>query len=287
VRPLKDYDADKPTWCPGCGSYAVLAALKKAVATLEIDPKDLVVVSGIGCSSRIPGFIKCYGFHGIHGRLLPVATAIKLVNPKLTVIGAGGDGDGYAIGMSHFIHTARRNVDITYIIMDNQIYGLTKGQTSPTSLPGFVTPTTPYGSKERPVDGVALALLNGATFVARGFSGDVKKLSEIFIKAIEHKGFSFVDVLSPCVTFNKFNTYEWFKEHIQPIEEDPDYNPSSRGWALEKLLHADGIPVGIFLKERKETFEEDILKDPNHVAVEEDIENRDPARFEKLIEKFV
>ena len=286
MRPLKDYEREKPTWCPGCGDYAVLAALKKAVATLEIDPKDLVVVSGIGCSSRINGFIKCYGFHGVHGRLLPVATAIKLVNPKLTVIGAGGDGDGYAIGMSHFIHTTRRNPDITYIVMDNQIYGLTKGQTSPTSKFGFVTATTPYGSKEQPIDGVALALLNGATFVARGFSGDVKKLTEIFIKAIEHKGFSFVDVLSPCVVFNRYNTYDWFRENIYPIEEEKDYNPKDRAWAIEKTLKSEKIPVGIFYVEERPTFEEEVLRDPGEVIVEEVIEERNLELLESIMKEF-
>lgn len=287
MKSTRDYDANKPTWCPGCGDFAVLAALKRALVTLDIDPKDLVIVTGIGCSSRISGFLKCYGFHGVHGRLLPVATAIKLVNPKLTVIGAGGDGDGYAIGMSHLIHTARRNVDITYIIMDNQIYGLTKGQASPTSVPGFVTGTTPYGLKERPVDGVVLALLNGATFVARGFSGDMKRLPELIIKGIEHKGFSFVDILSPCVVFNRFNTYEWFKERIHSIEEDEDYNPKNREWAINKAVSSEGIPVGIFLEERRDTFEEDTLKVPGRAAVEEDIEKRPLEPLEKLMKTFV
>lgn len=286
MRTLKDYDSSKPIWCPGCGNFAVLAGLKRAFANLDIDPKDLVVVSGIGCSSRINGFIKCYGFHGVHGRLLPVATAVKLANPRLTVIGAGGDGDGYALGMSHFIHASRRNVDVTYIVMDNQIYGLTKGQTSPTSPPGFVTATTPFGSKERPVDGVGLALLSGATFVARGFSGNAKRLTEIFIKAIKHKGFSFVDVLSPCVTFNRLNTYDWFRERIHSIEEDNDYDPSSREKAIQKLFTVQGIPVGIFLDERKNTFGEEILKDPTHVAVEENIEERDTRPFEKIAKIF-
>ncbi len=287
MRSLKDYDANRPTWCPGCGDFAVLAALKKALAALDIDPKDLVVVTGIGCSSRLNGFLKCYGFHGVHGRLLPVATAIKLANPKLTVIGAGGDGDGYAIGMSHFVHTARRNIDITYIVMDNQIYGLTKGQSSPTSAPGFVTPTTPFGVKEKPVDGVTLALVNGATFVARGFSGDVKGLTEIFIKAIKHRGFSFVNVLSPCVTFNKYNTYEWFRERVRPIEKDKDYDPTNRELAIRKAIDSKGIPLGVFFEEVRDTFEDDVLRVPSHPMVEEPIEKRNLKKLNEIVEQYI
>jgi len=198
----KDYKSEQPTWCPGCGHFAILNALQKAAAELEIPPHEIALVTGIGCSGKLSSFFNAYGFHGIHGRTLPLATGIKLANPELTVIASGGDGDGYSIGLSHILHTARRNVDITYIVMDNRVYGLTKGQTSPTSLIGFNTKTSPSGSVETPIQPLALAVSAGATYVAQGFSGDLKQVIELIINGILHKGFAIIDIFSPCVTFN-------------------------------------------------------------------------------------
>lgn len=223
VRTIKDYEGyKKPFWCPGCGDYSILLSLKKALAELGIEPSNTVVVSGIGCSGKSYAFIYANGVHTLHGRVLPVATGIKLANPSLLVIGLSGDGDSLAIGGNHFLHTARRNVDIKLIVMNNQIYGLTKGQFSPTSNHGFVTVSSPYGSVEFPIDPVLIALSAGASFVARAFSGEPNSLTEIIKAAIKHKGFAVVDVLSPCVTYNKVNTYEWYREKIKYIPENHD-----------------------------------------------------------------
>jgi 2-oxoglutarate ferredoxin oxidoreductase subunit beta len=273
-RTLKDYESHKPTWCPGCGDYAVLLALKKALLNLNLDPSEVVIVSGIGCSGKISDYIRVYGYHGIHGRVLPTATAIKLANPKLTVIAAGGDGDGYAIGGNHFLHVSRRNPDITYIVMDNMIYGLTKGQTSPTSLRGFKTGTTPYGSVEGPIEPVYIALVMGATFVARGFSGDPKTLEVIFTEAIKHKGFSFVDVYSPCVTFNRFNTYDWFKANSVTLN-----GPfPTRAEAIAKIMEvwdSGKVPLGIFYREEgTPTYEEQLVRDINLAPALQDITDK-------------
>lgn len=244
-----------PTWCPGCGDFAVLQALSKAIVDLKLDTDNTLIVSGIGCSSNLPHFLRTYGFHSIHGRSLPVAQGAKLANPGLTVIAAGGDGDGYGIGMGHFVHSVRRNIDMTYIVMDNQIYGLTTGQTSPTSETGHKTKSTPEGNIERPVNPISIALAAGATYVARGFSGDPATLAELIKGAIQHKGFALVDVFSPCVTYNKNNTYAWFRENVTKVTHDPsDWDAAmieSRRWG------AKNIPYGLFYKkEGTPTYEE-------------------------------
>lgn len=248
----------KPTWCPGCGDYGVLSATRKALVSLQINPEDTMVVSGIGCSSNFPHFIGSYGIHSLHGRAAPNAIGVKLANPDLTVIAAGGDGDGFGIGLGGFLHAARRNFDITYIVMDNQIYGLTTGQASPTSLIGQKTKSTPYGNIEHPINPLASALAAGATFVARAFSGDGKEFAEIMEKAIAHKGFSFVDALSPCVTFNKLNTFDYFRERIYKLE-DEDHDPSNIMKAYERTYdwdHNDRVPTGIFYEISRPTYEE-------------------------------
>lgn len=253
----------KPTWCPGCGDFGVLSALQSAMADLGVARHDAVVVSGIGCSSNLPHFMKTYGIHTIHGRLLPVAMGIKLANPDLMVIGAGGDGDGYAIGAGHFAHACRRNVDMTYIVMNNQIYGLTTGQTSPTSFEGHETKSTPAGNIEPPFNPVGVALAEGATFVARGFSGDPKNLQELIVAGAKHKGFSLIDVFSPCVTYNKLNTYKWFRERVYNMNEPPEdsdlepHDPSDRIRAFGlSLPTTDRIPYGLFYqREDMPTYE--------------------------------
>src|SRR5665213_2022060 len=191
-----------PDWCPGCGDFGVLAAVQKALVELQIPNHRVATISGIGCSSNFPGFIETYGMHTLHGRSLPVATGLKLANHDMTVLVTGGDGDGFGIGCGHFVHAMRRNIDLLYLVMDNQIYGLTTGQTSPTSRIGMKTKSMPYGNIETPLSPLALALAAGATFVGRGFSGDQKHLTELIKRGLQHKGFSFIDVFSPCVTYN-------------------------------------------------------------------------------------
>src|SRR5713226_7783307 len=208
-----------PDWCPGCGDFGVLSALKQAIAELGLRPHEVMTISGIGCSSNLPGYINTYGMHTLHGRALAVATGAALANHEMKVVVTGGDGDGFGIGGNHFLHTMRRNVDLTYIVMDNQIYGLTTGQTSPTSVKGMKTKSTPYGNVENPINPVPLAMVGGAINVARGFSGKQKHLVELLKGAIQHKGFSLVDVFSPCVTYNKDNTYQWFNPRIKLLDE--------------------------------------------------------------------
>jgi len=236
-----------PDWCPGCGDFGVLASLKAALAELNIPVHEVVTISGIGCSSNLPGYIDTYGMHTLHGRALAVATGVKMANHELQVIITGGDGDGFGIGGNHFIHTIRRNVDLTYIAMDNQIYGLTTGQVSPTSRIGMKTKSTPFGSVEGPVNPILLALSAGATYVARGFSGDPKHLTELIKKGIEHTGFSFIDVFSPCVTYNHDNTYPWFRDRVKKLESDSAYDATDWYAAMRQArLWGDEIPIGMF-----------------------------------------
>jgi 2-oxoglutarate ferredoxin oxidoreductase subunit beta len=238
-----------PDWCPGCGDYGVLAAIQKALVDLQIPLHEVITISGIGCSSNLPGYINTYGMHTLHGRSLAVATGVKLANHGLTVIVTGGDGDGFGIGGNHFVHTMRRNVDLLYIVMDNQIYGLTTGQTSPTSRLGMKTKSMPFGSIEPPINPISLALAAGCTFVARGFSGEQKHLTELIKLGIQHKGFSLLDVFSPCVTYNHDNTYQWFRPRVKKLEDDSSYDPSDWIAAMEKsLLWGEEIPIGKFFE---------------------------------------
>jgi len=246
----------KPTWCPGCGDFGVVASIEMALKRLKIPSKDVVIVSGIGCSSNLPHFLSSYGFHGIHGRSIPLAEGIRWGNHELTVIATGGDGDGFGIGAGHFIHAMRRNVKLTYVTMDNQIYGLTTGQASPTSTLGAKTKSTPFGVIEYPLDPVALALASGATYVARGFSGDVKHLSDLVAGAIQHKGFAFVDVFSPCVTYNKINTFDFFRQRLYKLESS-GHNPSDIVAAWQRSLEwGDKIPIGLFYSVDRPTYED-------------------------------
>ncbi len=260
VEPVKleEYKSEiTPTWCPGCGDFTVLRGIHTALARLKIKSENVVISSGIGCSSNLPAFVNAYAFHGLHGRSLPVANGIKLANTDLTVIATGGDGDGYGIGLGHFIHSMRRNINITYIVMNNQIYGLTTGQASPTSDRGMVTKSTPSGLLEVPVNPIALALISGATYVSRGFSGNADHLSTIIENALSHKGFSLVDVLSPCVTYNKIQTYQWFRDRVYTLEaEEHDTNDLKQ--AISKSYEWESkIPIGVFYKADKPTYDAD------------------------------
>ncbi|HEY8477311.1 MAG TPA: 2-oxoacid:ferredoxin oxidoreductase subunit beta [Chloroflexota bacterium] len=254
-RPLESYKSEeKPTWCPGCGDFGVLNALYQALRAKGYDPKDVVCVSGIGCSSRLPYFVNSYGFHGIHGRAMPIALGVKVANPDLHVLAFGGDGDAFAIGAGHFVHAVRRNLDICYVIMDNNIYGLTKGQTSPTSGTGFTTKTTPRGNIDQPLNPLALALASGATFVARAFSGRPKELADLIVRGIDHKGFAVIDVFSPCPTFNKVNTFKYYREEVADVPADHDV--TDRAAAIALALQQDPLYLGVFYQSEQTTFEE-------------------------------
>ena len=253
---LADFKAEKPTWCPGCGDFGVLNALQRAAVGLGLDPEDMVVVSGIGCSGKLSAYFGSYGLHTIHGRSLPTAQGVKLANRELTVLAAGGDGDGFGIGMGHFIHAMRRNVDITYLVMDNHIYGLTTGQTSPTSDTGMVTKTAPRGAIEQPVHPVSLALVTGCGFVAQGFSGDIGQLADIIGRAIAHKGFSFVNIFSPCVTYNKQNTYEYYKSGVVRLADVPGHDSANRAAALALAGDSEHIYTGVFYEGPGVSFED-------------------------------
>lgn len=249
----------KPNWCPGCGDFSVQAAIQRAAANVGLEPEDLAVVSGIGCSGRISGYINAYGFHGIHGRALPIAQGVKMANRELTVIASGGDGDGFAIGMGHTVHAIRRNIDVTYIVMDNQIYGLTKGQTSPRSEVGFKTKSTPAGSIESALGVMELALTAGATFVAQSFSSDLKGLTSLIEQGIQHKGFSLINVYSPCVTFNKINTYDWFKENITELASIEGYDPHNKMMAMQTLMEHNGLVTGLIYQDKEKQAYEDLV----------------------------
>lgn len=255
---FKDFrNTVKPNWCPGCGDFSVQAAIQRAAANLDIQPHELAVVSGIGCSGRLSGYINSYGLHGIHGRALPIAQGLKMANRDLNVIATGGDGDGFAIGMGHTIHSIRRNIDITYVVMDNQIYGLTKGQTSPRSAAGFVTKSTPGGAIEPSLKPLEVALSSGATFVAQSFSTDLKELTAIIEAGMKHKGFSFINVFSPCVTYNKVNTYDWFKEHITKLSSIEGYDSTNRAEAMKTVMEHEGLVTGIIYQNDDELSYQD------------------------------
>ena len=237
-----------PDWCPGCGDFGVLNALQRACAEVGRQPHEIVTVSGIGCSSNLPGYINTYAMHTLHGRSLAFATGVKMANHELTVIATGGDGDGYGIGGNHFTHTARRNTDLTYLVMNNQIYGLTTGQVSPTSQVGLTTKSTPFGNVEYPMNPLTSAIMNGATYVARGYSGDIRGLTKLIVGAIEHKGFSLIDVFSPCVTFNLDNTHDFFKQRIKKLE-DVNHNPKDWKSACEYAMEwGDTLYTGLFFE---------------------------------------
>ena len=255
---VADFKAARPTWCPGCGDFGVLNALTRAVTNLGLEPEEVVLVSGIGCSGKISQYFGGYGFHGLHGRSLPLATGVKLANRELTVIAAGGDGDGYGIGLSHILHAIRRNLDLTYIVMDNHIYGLTTGQLAPTSDKGMKTKTSPYGSVEEPIRPLELALAQGCSFVAQAFSGEINHMAQVLERAIRHKGFSLVNVFSPCVTFNKVNTYDFFKAHLINLDEDPDYPRHDRAAAMQKVMETGGLVIGVVYEVEKPTYEDQL-----------------------------
>lgn len=284
----KDFRNDvKPNWCPGCGDYSVQAAIQRAAANAGIEPQNLAVISGIGCSGRISGYVNSYGLHGIHGRALPIAQGVKIANRDLTVIASGGDGDGFAIGTAHTVHAIRRNIDLTYIVMDNHIYGLTKGQTSPRSDTGFVTKSSPKGALESPLSALQIALTAGATFVAQTVSSDLKELTDLIERGLKHKGFSFINVLSPCVTFNKTNTYDWFKEHLTNIGTMESYDPSNKGQAVQTLIDHHDLVTGLIYQNPNSVSYENMLPGYKEESLVKQSLALDPAHFSKLCAEYM
>jgi len=248
----------KITWCPGCGNFGIVSAFKSALVELGAEREKVVIVSGIGCHGKIADYMNVNSFHGIHGRVLPLATGIKLANPNLTVVGFSGDADCYDEGWDHFCHAIRRNMDLTLIVHNNMILGLTTGQTTATSQIGFKTKSTPFGSITAPLNPIAHALVSSGTFVARGFAGDPKHLTGLMVEALKHRGFNYIDVFQPCVTFNYLNTYEWFRQRIYKLEET-GHDYTDRQKALQKSFEwGDRIPIGIFYKEERPTYRDNL-----------------------------
>jgi 2-oxoglutarate ferredoxin oxidoreductase subunit beta len=246
-----DFKADtQPTWCPGCGDFGTMNGMMKALAETGNHPDETFIVAGIGCSGKIGSYMHAYALHGVHGRALPVGTGVKLANPDLEVMVAGGDGDGFSIGAGHFVHAVRRNLDMTYIVMDNRIYGLTKGQASPTSRADFETATTPEGPQQPPVNPLALALAAGGTFIAQTFATDAKRHAEIVQAAIEHDGFGFVNVFSPCVTFNDVDTYEYFRGNLVDVA-DADHDPTDYDAATSVIMDREQEYQGILWQDEQ------------------------------------
>ena len=254
-RNIFDIDNENISWCPGCGNFQILDALKDSLARMDLNPRNIVIVSGIGQAGKTPHYLSCNMFNGLHGRTLPVATGVKASNPGLTVLAVGGDGDMYGEGGNHLLHAIRRNSDITNIVHNNMVYGLTKGQASPTSLQRFVTPVQVHGVSHEPFNPVAMAITLNASFVARAFSGDGEQTSRILEKAVRHRGYALVDILQPCVTFNRINTYQWFRDNSYYLEDS--YDPSDRMGALEKTVGQDRFALGVlYTSAEKPTFEE-------------------------------
>ena len=281
---VSDYVGLNPAWCPGCGNFGILRALNMALVELGIEPHQLLLVSGIGQSGKLPHYTKGNVFNSLHGRPVPPAIGAKIANPALVVIAISGDGDGYGEGGNHFIHAARRNHDITYLVHNNQVYGLTKGQASPTSDFGFVTKTTPYGAVN-PVNPLALAIVSGASFVGRGFAGDVDHLSNLIKKGISHRGFALIDILQPCVSFNHKNTFEWYRERVYNLEDEDSYDPGDKKAALEKAQEwGERIPIGIIYNEELPVYEDRLPALSKVTLVKQGI---DPARVEKLFAEFM
>jgi 2-oxoglutarate ferredoxin oxidoreductase subunit beta len=279
---LSDYAGLQPAWCPGCGNFGILKALNNALVGLEIEPHQVLLVSGIGQAGKLPHYTRGNVFNSLHGRPVPPAIGAKIANPALVVVAVSGDGDAYGEGGNHFIHAARRNHDITYLVHNNQVYGLTKGQASPTSDAGFITKTTPYGADD-PVKPIALAIVSGATFVARGFAGDTEHLSGLMKAGITHRGFALIDILQPCVSFNHVNTFQWYRERVYKLDEG--YDPGDKTSALGKALEwGDRIPVGVIYRQERPTYEDRLPALGKGPLVTQEI---NPGRAASLLAEFV
>ena len=256
MLPLDLYEGIESALCPGCGNFPMLKAFKQALAELMIRPEEILLVSGIGQSGKFPHYLKCHTFNGLHGRTLPVATGARLANPQLKVVAVAGDGDCYGEGGNHLLATLRRNPDLTLVVHNNQVYGLTKGQASPTSDPGFKTVLQPTGVPYPPLHALALAVAQDGSWVARGFAGDLEHLRGLYKQALTHQGFSLLEVLQPCVSFNKVNTYEWYRQRVYRLEEEPGYDPENELWAYQKAKEwGDKIPIGVIYRQARPILE--------------------------------
>jgi len=281
---MSDYVGLKPAWCPSCGNFGILRALNKALVELGIKPQQVLMVSGIGQAGKLPHYTKGNVFNSLHGRSVPPAIGAKIANPELIVIAVSGDGDAYGEGGNHFIHAMRRNHDITYLVHNNQVYGLTKGQASPTSDAGFVPKTTPYGAAT-PINPIALAVVTGASFVGRGFAGDVEHLTSLIKMGITHRGFALIDILQPCVIFNSKNTYGWYRERAYKVEDETNYDPGNKALALAKAQEwGDRIPIGVIYREERPTFEEQLPALSKGPLVKQKTE---PGQIEDLLDEFL
>jgi 2-oxoglutarate ferredoxin oxidoreductase subunit beta len=281
----QDFDVETlPTWCPGCGNHAILNAIKMALAEHDIAPHQVFFVTGVGCGSKLPHYMRSSGFHTLHGRTLAVATGARLANHGLPVITVHGDGDSWNEGMNHFVQTVRRNVNLVDVVQDNRIYGLTKGQYSPTSEQGKRTPTSPRGSIERPVNPEALALALGATFVSRGYSGELRHLVWLIGEALQHPGYALVDVLQPCVTWNRSYAYAFYKDRVYKLDEEEGYDPSDRAAAWEKAHEwGERIPIGIFYRDASvPSYEEQVPALQAGPLVEQPLETLTAEQVEAL-----
>lgn len=278
-----NYAGLKPAWCPGCGNFGILTALNRALIEMEIEPHQVLLVSGIGQAGKLPHYSRGNVFNSLHGRPVPPAIGAKIANSELIVIAVSGDGDAYGEGGNHFLHAARRNHDITYLVHNNQVYGLTKGQASPTSDIGFITKTTPYGAAS-PVNPIALAIVSGASFVSRGFAEDTDHLSNLIMKGIAHRGFALIDILQPCVSFNFKNTFRWYEERVYKLE-DESYDPGDKKAALDKALEwGDKIPIGVIYEADLPVYEDQLPPLSDGALVKKKI---DPRRVEKLLAEFM
>lgn len=272
-----------PNWCAGCGDFGIWMALKQAITQLNIPQEEYVIVSGIGCGSKTPHWIRTFGFHSLHGRPAPIASGIKLANHKLTVIIVGGDGDGYGIGMGHFFHLLRRNYNLLYVVQNNEVYGLTTGQTSPTSSEGFCSISTPNGVLEVPVNPMQMAITAGATWAARAFSGNIPELTQRIKEGIEHKGTAVLDVLQPCVTFNKKQGFKWYQERLRKLHDEPDYDVTNKAQAWARAEQSDRLDVGIFYREERPTYEDRLPQLSKGPLVKQSIDSID---IRPLLERY-
>jgi len=280
---VKDYASTVPiAWCPGCGNFAILQAVKKALVELNLEPHQILFVSGIGQAPKLPHYTQGNVFNGLHGRTLPAATGAKVANHDLVVIGIDGDGGAYGEGVGHLLATMRRNINMTYLVHNNQVYGLTKGQASPTSDLGFVTKTTPLGAGQ-PLNPLALALASDISFLARGFAGDIEHLSKLIVAGIQHHGFALIDILQPCVSFNHQNTFQWYKQRVYKVEGE-GYDPTDKTAALIKAQEwGERIPIGVIYKQERPVYEEQLPQLKEMPLVKQPI---DPKKIEKLLEEF-
>ncbi|MBI4301640.1 MAG: 2-oxoacid ferredoxin oxidoreductase [Chloroflexi bacterium] len=281
---MEDYAGGTPAWCPGCGNFAILVALRRALVDLDLEPYRVLMVSDIGQAGKLPHYTRGNVLNVLHGRTLPAAIGAKIANPELTVIGVAGDGGSYGEGGNHFLHALRYNHDITHLVHNNQVYALTRGQTSPTSDPGYVTRTTPQGAPT-PINPITLAIIGGASWVGRGFAGDINHLVQLITRGIQHKGFALVDILQPCPTFNRKNTFAWYRERVYKLEEDETYDPTDKMMAFSKAVEwGDRIPIGVIYQAERPTFGDYLFPSGAEPLVKQKL---DPFSIAPLLEEFV